>query len=107
MDDLTITSATAGYSVAKRSLADRVWSWLGFRHARVERPDEPTEGFVEGAVITKTVVWFSWGDRLRVLLGGRVEVETAMETDVVVRRTRSVSGVGVLPPTYPILRPAS
>lgn len=83
----------------------RLWRRLGFRMARATRDIEDdaeerarADGFVPGYLITRTVATIDWRDRLRLLVSGRLEVEVATQTDVLVRKSRSSADIGVLPP---------
>lgn len=93
-----------GCSRDTRSLIDRLWSRLGFGHAHVERPAD-VEGFCGGYCMADVFSHLDWRDRLRVLVSGKVMVQTAMQTDVGVRKMRSVSTLKVLPPNYPMRAP--
>lgn len=96
-----------GVMAARLSPMERFWRALGFGRAHVPRPDgEPQDGFAEGYMITGTLTRLGWADRIRALVSGRVMVETAMRTDVVVTKVESVSAFRVLPPGHPIPRRA-
>lgn len=95
-----------GAFCARETLSARIWRWLGFgmgnRWDMVEWRCEEEPGFAPGALITDTVVHLDFLDRLRVLIGGRLRIEVSTKTDVLVKKSKSMSAVGVMPPTYPI-----
>lgn len=72
---------------------ERVSRGLGFRGAYQQRPDE-TEEF-PSYMVTSVRIGLSLLDRLRILLTGKIDVETVSQTDVEVRRVKSQSSVGV------------
>lgn len=91
---------------AKESLSSRIWRTLGFgMNSRMDMVDwrcEEEPDFAPGALITDTVAHLDFLDRLRVLVSGRVRVEVSTKTDVLVKKSKSMAAVGVMPPVYPI-----
>ena len=84
-----------------------LWRWLGFGEAHVSGPmtdeeeaESEAKGFTAGALVTVAYTRFDWGDRLRVLVSGKVMLYTRTETDVIVRKSRSRSSASVLPPNH-------
>ena len=63
---------------------------------------EEEPGFAPGALITDTVAHLDFLDRLRVLVSGKVRIEVSTKTDVLVKKSKSMSAVGVMPPSYPL-----
>lgn len=95
-----------GAYCAKQSLRSRIWRALGFgMNNSMDMTDwrcEEEPGFAPGALVTDTVVHLDFLDRLRVLVGGRLRIEVSTKTDVLVKKSKSMSAVGVMPPSYPI-----
>lgn len=91
---------------AREPLSSRIWRGLGFgmsnRSDMIDWRCEEEDGFAPGALITDTVVVLDFMDRLRVLFGGRIRLEVSTKTDVLVKKSKSMSAVGVMPPNYPI-----
>lgn len=63
-----------------------------------EPAPEDLDGFAPSYMVTDVYVVLDWKDRLRLLVSGRLRVETRTKTDVIVRKTESTSVVNVLPP---------
>lgn len=78
-----------------------IWRRLGFRDC-VARYNEDVEGFAPACLVVGTVCVLDWKDRLRVLISGKLRMEAAVKTDVIVNRSMARSCVSVLPPTYPV-----
>ncbi len=92
---------TGGAFYARQPLLDRIWSRLGFGHAYAAHPeDEDHPEFSEGHIVTDTISVLDWFDRLRVLVSGKVMVQTVTKTDVVVSRSRSWACFRTLPPNF-------
>lgn len=88
-----------GYALMVRPWHARLWSRLGFGRPHVDRGEgEDWQGFYPGYMMTAVVAHLDWRDRLRVLVSGRVGVETLTRTDVLVQKCRSVSKTAILPP---------
>lgn len=92
MTEMT-TDTNAFYSEYRPTVGERIVKWLGFRHAYQPRPDE-TEEF-PSYICTVTRINISFLDRMRILISGKVHVETISQTDVEVRAARSQSSTGV------------
>ncbi|KQQ39058.1 hypothetical protein ASF58_23240 [Methylobacterium sp. Leaf125] len=92
-----------GYQVARPTLRQRIAARLGFRMRYLERPED-REGFVSGYALTRCSMHFDWRDRLRILVGGVVVLETAMQTEHDPGRIASRSHVSVVDPTTAALR---
>lgn len=88
---------TANAFYSEPPLAFKVWRKLGFRRAWSLRP-EPRDGFAEGWIVVQSETRFSFVDRLRILVSGRVSVEHVVQTDVAVLRSHTETDVGILPP---------
>jgi hypothetical protein len=73
------------------------WRALGFGRAHAQRPEEQ-EGFAPGCLVTNIYLCVDWKDRLRLVATGKAHVQTATQTDAIVRRARSISAFRVLPP---------
>jgi hypothetical protein len=71
--------------------------WRLFPTRSVPIPED-TDGFAPSYIMTRVISNLDWKDRLRVLLSGRLAVETQTKTDVVVSKMVSQSVVYVLPP---------
>lgn len=61
------------------------------------------KGFAESYLATHTIVVFDWKDRLRILVSGKVKVDTYTKTDVIVRKSLSTSVAYVLPPNEKVV----
>lgn len=98
--------AAGGAYCARQSLSSRIWQALGFgmfnRMDMVDWRCAEEPGFAPGALITDIVVVLDFLDRLRVLFGGRLRIEVSTKTDILVKNCKSMSAVGVMPPSYPI-----
>jgi hypothetical protein len=68
---------------------------LDFRYAELD-------GYAESSMMIETRVYFTMGDRLRLLISGCLRVETCTRTDVVVmaHRQKSMSRVTVMSPGF-------
>lgn len=77
-----------------------IWERLGFKGAYVPRPneDEQAPGYAPSWMMCDTFVYLDWRDRLRVLWSGRIMVQVAIKTDVVVHKHSATSAIGILPP---------
>jgi hypothetical protein len=82
----------------------RIWSILGFGHAHAEMHDDHPD-FAPGALITDTFTYLDWGDRFRVLISGKINIESRTQTDVAVKYARTNTNVRVLPPTHSMRLP--
>lgn len=88
-----------GYSANPPSLATRFWGWLGFG-----RPIPPDTEEIEirlaakGWIGSTHVLNFDFGDRVRILFGGRAIVIARTVLDTPVGNAETVSTVGVLRP---------
>ncbi|MDE2105839.1 MAG: hypothetical protein KGL39_51935 [Patescibacteria group bacterium] len=80
-------------------LIERFWRWAGFRHPYVRRPDETVE--FPSYMVSRAVVNLSVADRLRVLISGRVCVETVHRVQTDPGEVLSISDAKVLPPGSP------
>jgi hypothetical protein len=65
------------------SLRERLWHWAGFRVISDQAPPESAEK-MPGWAVSDTMIVLSFGDRLRLLVGGRIRVWSTHHTDVVV-----------------------
>lgn len=87
---------------------DRVWGRLGFgRRVPVDFEDgvhgEVTTwagGYFEGYCTVDVYTRLDWRDRLRVLVSGWLTTRVHIQTDVEVRRMRSMAASGVLRPGF-------
>lgn len=97
-------STQAFYALPSRS--QRLWCWFGFGEARAERPDEDelSEGWAPSWFIIGTKARLDWKDRIRVLISGKVMIEQAVKTDVIIGRSRSTSAFSVLRPDADVRR---
>lgn len=99
-----MTDSTHGASISKRTIADRIWRFLGygFRNDenllewRLQHP--PPDGFALGVFHTEMHVRLDWRDRLRVLLSGHLVLDAYSKTDVTVNKAMTLSEVSVLRP---------
>lgn len=80
-------------SAWKRALA-RLWP-----RQRFETP-ESIDGFSPGYSLVQTVVHVGWGDRLRMLVSGRCDVQAHVYTDVRIRHIHSRGHFTVRPPVF-------
>lgn len=86
----------AYYAADTRPLWQRLLSRL-FPTGRVEIPED-LEGWAPSYMQTHTVCMLDWRDRLRVLVSGKLHVQTNTKTDVSVGRSQSWGAVWVEPP---------
>lgn len=75
-----------------------IWHWLGFGTCAASLDEENNPGFAPGYFSTETVLVLNWKGRLRVLVSGLVMVSVASKTDVLVKKSVSVSAFSVMPP---------
>lgn len=68
----TQTPSYGGYSVYAPTLSQRAWRALGFRYHLGEAPKDTDN--MEGWMCTETRMQFSFLDRLRLLLTGRLYI---------------------------------
>lgn len=85
--------------LSEESWRSKFWRRLGFCQRGAPRPASPKDGFAEGWLIVASTTHFDWGDRLRILLSGKVYAEHCVQTDVVVGRSFAETAVSILPPT--------
>lgn len=83
------------------SLRQRLAWRLGFdrRHNGMDLIDwsnAETPGFSPGSLCTDVNVHLDFGDRMRLLLTGWLEVEVRTKTDGLVNKAKSLSGVRIL-----------
>lgn len=90
------TSGGAFYTVDTRPL----WKRLLSRLFPMRQPTIPEDldGWAPAYMQTHVVANLDWRDRLRVLVSGRLHVQTNTKTDVNVERMQSWSAVYVEPP---------
>lgn len=69
-----------GYVTYTPTLAERFWRKLGYRYHLGDEP-EGTDG-MPGWMVHGVRLRFSFADRLRLLLTGRLHVKSMMHTDV-------------------------
>ena len=80
-----------------------IWQRLGFGACAVPNMDDLEDsGLAPAHLSTNTTAVFDWRDRLRILVSGKVMVETAVKTDVIVKVMICRSSVSVLPPDWPV-----
>lgn len=89
-DFLPLARMDAGYQEFKPT----IWHRLGFGHAGVA--DWEDANMAEGAITTDVVVVLGWGDRLRLLITGRLHVAIRTKTEKTIDRAISKSAVRVL-----------
>lgn len=75
-----MTDATNGYAMYRPTLAERFWRKLGYRYHLGDEP-EGTDG-MPGWVCHGVKLQFGFGDRVRLLLTGKLHVKSTMHTDV-------------------------
>ncbi len=73
---------------------ERFWRWLGFRYQLLELPETELPGWM----MTKTVIHFDLGDRVRLLLTGRLTIHTRHATDVQVDKCISAASFEIARP---------
>lgn len=66
--------------------------------ARPIMPPRDSDDFARGWITLRTITYFSWKDRLRLLVSGRTELIAYTQTNVYVERAVSTSVQSVLPP---------
>ncbi len=80
-----------------------VWQRLGFGYAYTPTQDDedfPEPEWAPGVFLTETFVHLDLIDRIRVLVSGKLHVQTRSKTDCAVNRASTVSAAKVLPPTF-------
>jgi len=83
------------------SFQEKFWKALGFERAFVDQsriPDEKYPDLAPGSMITETVVGFTFGGRLRLLLSGKVHIYSRQKTDMMVAECVTVSESSILAP---------
>lgn len=93
-----------GWQSHRPTRSERIWKALGFGEPAWP-PEQDVAGMAPASLHVATVVNLSLADRLRLLVTGRLAVNTAVKTDVPVAQARSVAVVGVLPFTLEPRRP--
>lgn len=73
--------------------SERFWRALGFRSAYQERPEETAE--FPSYMVTDIRINVSLLDRLRILLSGKIHIESVHATDVAVHHAKTQTAVGV------------
>lgn len=96
-----------GAMIYRPTLPQRIWRALGFVHPPL--PDmsdlDDALGFCEAHMGSRIICVLSIGDRIRALISGKLAIEVATKTDVIVAKAITRSTVAVLPPTYPMSSP--
>ena len=69
------------------TLGERAWRWLGFRYHLGAEP-EGIDG-MQGWMCTDSRIDFSWSDRLRLLLTGKLRLRLIQHTTVQVEGTKN------------------
>jgi citrate lyase synthetase len=85
-----------GYLVYRPTLAERFWRWVGFRYVHAEMPAEADA--LPHWLVVETGFHFSFGDRLRLLLGGKLRIRTTTNTQHEAGQAISVSSFTFVPP---------
>jgi hypothetical protein len=77
-----------------------IWQRLGFGTCQAPRPDEEEDapGWAPSWFIVETRADLDWKDRLRVLVTGRLMIQSAIKTDVTISRSRATTAISILPP---------
>ena len=79
---------------------DRLYAALGFGTAHALPPETAVKGCEYGG---SRVVWpFSFADRLRILLSGKIMVDMAHMMDRPPKVWESTTDIAILPPNYPM-----
>jgi hypothetical protein len=69
-----------GYATYQPSLIERAWRGLGFRYHLGEEPEGADQ--LKGWMCTETRMRFSFADRLRLLLSGRLHIRLVQHLPV-------------------------
>lgn len=97
-DDVSeVDQTNDGCQVYTPTIADRLWKRLGFRYRLVDLP-EGIEETMPGWMMTKVVFGFSFWDRVRLLISGRMLVEIRQATSAKVDECISAASFKIEPP---------
>jgi hypothetical protein len=72
----------------------RIWWWLGFG-VRGGPHVGHEDGFCEAAVDLRIVSNVSWADRFRILVSGKIQTRTILQTDVKVSKAKAATTLSV------------
>ena len=89
-------TAEGHYVTYTPSMAERFWRWAGFRHVHADLPPEADS--MPGWMVTENKLHFSFGDRLRLLVGGKLKLRTITATSVQVDTAISATSLTFLHP---------
>jgi hypothetical protein len=76
----------------------RTWRRLGWRYQMVDLPETPEVEHMPGWAMTRVLLDFSLGDRLRLLLTGRVRLDIRQKLSADVADIVSATSIEILPP---------
>jgi hypothetical protein len=82
-----------------------IWNRLGFGECHARAPDE-IPGYCESALTVGTLCVLDWKDHIRAFVSGKIMVNVAVKTDVIVTKSQGFSTMSVLPPDFPVRRGA-
>jgi hypothetical protein len=82
----------------KPTFKERFWKRLGFHYDQTEFPENDEEKSYKGWMLTYSYFEFSFRDRLRLLLTGRLKVKLRQLTDVEVIKCKSTVSFKILYP---------
>ncbi|MDE2469422.1 MAG: hypothetical protein KGL35_11915 [Bradyrhizobium sp.] len=88
---------TIGYCAAYKPT---IWQRLGFGTCRAPRPDVEDEAseWAPAWHIVAVRIHLDWKDRIRTLISGNLMVESCLQTDVPIGRSKAATEIGILPP---------
>jgi len=80
----------------KPTIIEKLWRALGYKYHLVDLPEE-ADG-MDGWIMTHTRFNFDFFDRIRLLLTGKLYVDTRQATDVRVGKCISAASFRIAPP---------
>lgn len=87
------------FAVAYRpTFMQRAWRRLGWRYHMVDLPETPEVERMLGWAMTRVRLEFSFGDRIRLLLTGRVRLDIRQKMSADVADIVSATSIEILPP---------
>lgn len=79
-----------------------LWRQLGFGTCHASFDEDEHSEMAEACLTAGAYCYIDWKDRLRLLVSGKLMVDIAIKTDVIVRKSIAKSNISILPPTWRI-----
>lgn len=94
-----MTAPVNSFAMASRpTFMQRAWRRLGWRYHLVDLPETPEVERMPGWAMTRVRLEFSFGDRIRLLLTGRVRLDIRQKLSADVADIVSAASIEILPP---------